>query len=161
MTLKEIRYFFTLRKFVLTGLVVCVLLILFPEIQANRISGNETKIRTAMRDFYRAVTAYRDTVPGHQFPGNFDQLLTPAGRPPFLDESWKEQVRHGYELLYQAGGEVSPETFSLLARPKTPKVTGNDIYCLDQSGLVYASGDNGDIPQGDPQGCQGGVVVAG
>lgn len=149
---------FTLVEIMIVVAIIGLLAaIAIPNLLRARMNANEGAIKSDLRTFSSAAESFRAAQNPPAYPADIDALVEPASGPSYIDTSWTEDVKHGYNLTY-AGAD---NTFSLLAEPATAGQTAVNTYCIDQTGVIVGSVDGDDAPTGDDEGCSGGTAITG
>lgn len=114
-----------------------------------RMNANEGIIKKELRSFSSANESYRATQVPVAYANTVADLT--GANPPYLDATWNNNQRKGFQLTYSVGGPGT-NSYSLFA-DALPNLAQTD-YCVDQTGVVYAGGS------GDATGCQGGTAIS-
>ena len=136
---------------VVIALIVVIASLAIPVSLRARVQSNETAAIGNLRTISSAAESFRSA---QNPPAYADTLAVMASsNPPYLDSAWNTgNQRQGYVYTYTVAGDS--ETFSVVADPRTADVSGNNSYCVDQTGVIqrYPGGGAG----GGPRGCGGG-----
>ncbi len=114
-----------------------------------RMNANEGIMKKELKTFSSANESYRAA----QVPVNYAATITDltTAAPPYLDPTWNNNQRKGYQITYSTGAPGS-NTYSMFA-DALPNLATTD-YCIDQTGVVSAGGS------GNAAGCQGGIPIS-
>jgi hypothetical protein len=130
--------------------MITFLFIAIPNFTRPKVSIADKMMIDAMRTFSSAIESYRAGQAIPSYPSNISDLTSSI--PPYLDTSWdltSGKTKHEHSLQYRS----SKDKFSLLAIPtKRSHIT----YCIDQTGSIVRSVDEGNVPIGTIDGCSGG-----
>jgi prepilin-type N-terminal cleavage/methylation domain-containing protein len=148
---------FTLVEIMIVVAIIGLLAaIAIPNLLRARINANEGAVRSDLRTFSSAAESFRAAQNPPTYPANIAALTAPAagGGPSYLDTSWTEGgVKHGFTMTYLAPA-ADASTYSLLA---TPTAAAENIYCIDQTGVVVT----GAATVAADTGCSGGMPIGG
>lgn len=149
----SLRRGFTLVEIVIVILILGILVVLgMPNFLRVRLDANEGMVRGDLRAFSSANEAYR----AFQNPPVYSPDITTLMNQNYIDVAWfNPGNRHGYNFSYAVGGTGA--TYSLEADPVTAGITGVNIYCVDQTGIIVRAvaagiGSGGGCVGGDPIG---------
>lgn len=141
---------FTLVEIMIVVAIIGLLAaIAIPNLLRARVNANEGAMKTGMRAFSSANESYRAAQASPEYADEIASLTD--ADPAYLDDSWGEDTKHGFELTYAVADDGS--TYSLLAEG----VDSDNDYGVDHSGVIRA-GDDVDC---DGDGCTGGDPISG
>ena len=153
---------FTLVEIMIVVAIIGLLAaIAIPNLLRARLNANEGSIKTDLRTFSSANESYRAAQNPPTYSPSVAVLFTPAFGPGYIDRSWTTPPKHGFMLGY-AVAAAPAATYSLRATPQTRGTTANNTYCVDQTGVVVGSTNDGNanVPAGGAGGCVGGLAIA-
>lgn len=133
---------------VVIALIVVIASLAIPVSLRARVQSNETAAIGNLRTISSAAEAFRSAQNPPAYP---DSLAAMSGsNPPYLDSAWNtSNQRQGYIYTYTVS--VDRETFSTAAAPRTANVSGNNSYCVDQTGVIRRYAGAGAV--GNAAGC--------
>lgn len=144
---------FTLVEIVIVVAILGILVVLgIPNFLRVRLNANEGMIRGDLRAFSSANEGYR----AFQNPPVYSPDISTLMNQNYIDSNWfNPGNRHGYNFSYVISANGG--TYSLEADPVTPGITGVNIYCVDQTGIIVRGVAVG---LGTAGGCVGGSPIA-
>lgn len=117
---------------IVIALIIVVASLAIPVSLRSRVQSNEAAAIGNLRTISSASESYRTTQNPPAYPANFDAMMT--ANPAYLDSAWTSSQRQGYVYTYTAAADG--ETFSVTANPRIVNVSGNNAYCVDQTGVI-------------------------
>jgi type IV pilus assembly protein PilA len=150
---------FTLVEIMIVVAIIGLLAaIAIPNLLRARLNANESAIKKELRTFSSGNESYRASQNPPTYAPDIATLTAPPTGPSFLDISWLDGRKHGFAIIYDVPSQT---VYSLIASPSTSGVTANNIYCVDQSGMIVGSTADGaaDIPATGATGCAGGAAI--
>jgi prepilin-type N-terminal cleavage/methylation domain-containing protein len=128
-------------------LVVAVILIIaaiaIPSFMRSRMRANEANAVAALRVIHTAAVTYSATYPDVGYPV---QLTNLGGANPctaistqacLLDDLLAQGLKDGYSFVWTGDGNTPSVGFALTATPQAAGASGQNMYCTDQSGVIY------------------------
>jgi len=128
-------------------LVVAVILIIsaiaVPNFLRSRLRANEASAVASLRVINTAAVTYSLTYPDLGFPA---QLSTLGGANPctsssaqacLLDDILAQGTKGGYNFAWTGDGLTPSVNFTLTGTPQVPGASGQNMYCSDQTGIVF------------------------
>ncbi len=115
---------------IVVAIIVLLAAIAIPNLLRARLSANEATAIAAMRTLSTAMESYRAAQSPPAYPGALSSLSNAT--PPYIDSVLGSGNKSGYTFTPAGGGT----TFSVVATPQTPNVTGVRTFFVDQSGVV-------------------------
>lgn len=141
---------FTLVEIMIVVAIIGLLAaIAIPNLLRARMNANEGAIKTDLRAFSSANESFRAAQNPPGYAASIAALT--AAVPPYIDNSWATNPKHGFNLAYTGGG-ASSTTYSLFGTAQANQAINN--YCVDQTGVVFQGG------AGAAAGCTGGTPIA-
>lgn len=148
---------FTLVEIMIVVAIIGLLAaIAIPNLLRARLNAADNAMRKELRTFSSGNEGYRAAQNPPNYAPDIDALTDAI--PPYLDETWADNPRHGFDLTY-AVAAAPASSFSLLVEPDNPGGTALNTFCIDQSGVITGSTDDGanNVPTGADTGCSGGI----
>jgi prepilin-type N-terminal cleavage/methylation domain-containing protein len=147
---------FTLVEITITAAVIGLLAaIAIPNLLRARINANEGAIKADLKTFSEACESFRSSQNPPAYPADIATLVVPAVGPGYIDASWNNPTKHGFNLTYA----VATYTYSLLAAPAVANKTAINTYCIDHGGVIVGSVNGADAPTATETGCAGGTPI--
>lgn len=117
------------------------------QLQRARIVTYEQLAITSLRHIAKTCQLYYIASSG--YPPNLSALGAPASNPPYLDAGFAQDpaTKQGYTFTYTQG--VGGSSFTLLADPQHPGVTGTRHFYVDQDDAIHVN-PSGPANRGDP-----------
>ncbi len=145
---------------VVVAIIGLLAAISIPNLLRARMNAHENAIRAELRTFSTSSENYRSAQVPPAYAPSIALLSTPAVGPGYLDTTWNQPTKHGFNIAYQVG-DAPATTYSLIATPITPGITATNTYCVDQTGIVVGSTSDGtaNVPTGSGAGCAGGRAL--
>ncbi len=121
---------FTLVEIMIVVAIIGLLAaIAIPNLLRARLNANEGAVKADLRTFSSASESYRAAQASPTYPGAVTDMT--GSTPAYIDSSFTA-AKHGYSFAYL--GAVN--TYSMYATPSTAGTTGNNFYCVDQTGVL-------------------------
>ena len=128
---------FTLIELMIVVAIIAIIVsIALPNLLRSRMMANESAAIHDIRTIDSAQVSYNAA---HLRYASFDELTSEAQGPgtAFLPGTWSEGcIREGYEFSMP---DQTEHTFTVLASPETPGITGERYFRVDGSGVVRYS----------------------
>jgi prepilin-type N-terminal cleavage/methylation domain-containing protein len=115
---------------IVVAIIVTVAAIAIPNLVRARINANEASAVASLKTLTSAAEAFRMAQMPTRFPGNLSEMT--GTEPPFIDAVLASGNKSGYSFVWTGG----TNTYSVIATPQTPNVTGVREFFLDQSGVI-------------------------
>jgi type IV pilus assembly protein PilA len=109
----------------------------------SRMRANEANAVASLRVIHTAALTYSATYPDLGYPAN---LSTMGGANPctatstqacLLDDALAAGVKDGYSFVWTSDGLTPSLNFILTATPQSVGNSGQNMYCTDQSGIIF------------------------
>ncbi len=144
---------------IVVAIIGLIAAIAIPNLLRARINASDRAICKELRTFSSGNETYRAAQNPPAYAPTINGLVTST--PPYLDTTWTAASRHGFDLTY-AVAAAPAETYSMIAAPTVQGSTGVNTYCVDHSGVIVGSINDGagTVPTGASSGCTGGTVLA-
>ena len=135
-------------------LVVAIILIIaaiaIPSFMRARMRANEANAVASLHVIHTAAVTYTTTYPDVGYPAN---LASMGGANPctasstqacLLDDLLSQGIKDGYSYVWTSDGLTPSVGFTLTATPQSVGNSGQNMYCTDQSGIIFydTSGSN-------------------
>src|SRR5580658_1487329 len=127
-------------------IVVAIILIMtaiaVPNYLRSRLVANESSAAQSLRTINTAAVTYSSTYQANGYPPSLAAL---GGAPPctatstnacLLDEVISAGTKAGYTFIFTGDGLTPSITYGVTATPITLGVSGQNMYCTDQTGVV-------------------------
>ncbi len=153
---------FTLVEIMIVVAIIGLLAaIAIPNLLRARLNANEGAMKTDLRTFSSANESFRAAQNPPTYSPSVNALFVPAFGPGYIDRSWTTPPKHGFNFVYSVAAAPAA-TYALRAAPATRGQTANNFYCVDQTGVVVGSTNDGNanVPVGAAAGCAGGLAIA-
>lgn len=132
---------FTLVEIIIVvSIIVLLAAIGIPNLLRARLNANEAAAVAALKTLCSAAEVYFTA----QAPGAYPSSLAAMSNatPPFIDSVLGSGNKSGYSFTWNGGGT----TYSVVASPQTPNVTGVRNFFIDSSGVVRVGIDASGTP---------------
>lgn len=131
-------------------IVVAIILILasiaVPSLMRARMRANEADAVAALRVIHTSAVAYSTTYPSLGYPAT---LATLGGANPctaastqacLIDDMLAQGYKDGYNFVWTGDALVPSYGFFLTATPQVVGTSGQNMFCIDQSGVIRYDG---------------------
>ena len=125
---------------IVVAIIVTVAAIAIPNLVRARINANEASAVASLKTLTSAAEAFRMAQIPARFPGNLSEMS--GTEPPFIDVVLASGNKSGYSFAWTGG----TNTYSVVAAPQTPNVTGVREFFLDQSGVIRVGNSSSGMP---------------
>jgi len=128
-------------------LVVAIILIIaaiaIPSFMRARMRANEANAVASLHVIHTAAVTYTTTYPDVGYPAN---LASMGGANPctasstqacLLDDLLSQGIKDGYSYVWTSDGLTPSVGFTLTATPQSVGNSGQNMYCTDQSGIIF------------------------
>jgi len=130
---------------IVLGIISMLAVLSMPNFLRARANTNEAGAMAALKALASAFWNYWMSNIPHLFPSDFSQLT--AGNPPYIDESFSDGEKYGYDFSIDA---TSGNAFRVYAVPSSYRKSGERAFMIDTSGtLFYAYLTEGQSPSDD------------
>ncbi len=141
-------------------IVVAVLGILVtvavPALMRSRVNANESSTKSNLQTFTSSMESYRANQQPPVYPTDIGGLTTAT--PAYLDSTWgtsTSATKSGYTLTYV---RTDGARYILTGEPTLAGNTGNNSYCVDETGVLWTSATSSGAFTASP--CSGGTGAA-
>lgn len=145
---------FTLVEILIVVAVIGILVtVALPALLRNRVNANESATKANLQTFSSAAESYRAAQATPAYPADIGDMT--AATPAYLDTTWGSGTtasKSGYTITYVLTDSARYATF---AEPQSAGVTGNNSFCVDETGLVWTSATSSGAFSASP--CSGGT----
>lgn len=144
---------------IVVAIIGLIAAIAIPNLLRARLNSSDRAICKELRTFSSSNESYRAAQNPVTYSPDVNTLVTST--PPYLDTTWNTPSRRGFDLTYSVAADPAA-TYSMLAAPTQQGSTGLNTYCIDQTGVIMGSVNDGagTVPAGNSNGCTGGTVLA-
>jgi prepilin-type N-terminal cleavage/methylation domain-containing protein len=128
-------------------LVVAVILIIsaiaVPNFLRSRLRANEASAVASLRVINTAAVTYSITYPDMGFPaqlsilGGANPCSSSSAQACLLDDILAQGTKAGYLFVWTGDGLTPSVNFTLTGTPQTAGASGQNMYCTDQTGIIY------------------------
>ena len=138
---------------IVVAIIGIITAIAIPALLRGRLNANESAAKANLRTFSSAAEAYRSAQAAPSYPADISNLT--AAIPTYLDTTWgatTAATKSGYVATYAFGGAAQ---YAIYAEPVQAAVTGNNSFCIDETGVAWVSTTSSGAFSGSP--CSGGA----
>ena len=125
---------------IVVSIIVVLAAIAIPNLLRSRVSSNEAGAIAALKTLSTAAETYFSSQTPRAYPNNLSALV--SANPPYIDSVLGSGNKSGYAYAWAGGGN----TYSVIASPQTPNVTGVRSFYVDPSGVVRVGTDASGTP---------------
>ena len=130
---------FTLVEIIIVvAIIVLLAAIAIPNLLRARLNANEASAIAALKTLSSAMETY--FVSQRTYPAALSSLV--GANPPYIDAVLGSGNKSGYLFNLSGGGN----TYSVVATPLTPNVTGVRSFFIDPSGVIRVGTDANGTP---------------
>jgi len=123
---------------IVVSIIVLLAAVAIPNLLRARLNANEASAIASLRTLSSALETY--FVSQRTYPSDLSSLV--GATPPYIDSVLGSGNKSGYSFNLTGGGN----TYSVVATPQTPNVTGIRSFFIDPSGVVRAGTDASGTP---------------
>ncbi len=132
------------------GLLVTVAL---PALLRSRVNANESAVKANLKTFASSAESYRTAQATPSYPADISGLTSAS--PAYLDATWgtgTTATKSGYDFTYVY---TDSTRYAVFAEPSQVGVTGNNSFCVDETGIIWTSATSSGAFTASP--CSGGT----
>lgn len=128
-------------------LVIAIILIIaaiaIPSFMRARMRANEANAVASLRVIHTASVTYTTTYPEVGYPpslasmGGANPCTATSTQACLLDDMLSQGVKDGYSFVWTGDGLTPSVGFALTATPQSVGNSGQNMYCTDQSGVIF------------------------
>ena len=137
------RGFSLIELLIVVSVILIIAAIAVPNFLKSRLRANEASAVASLRVINTAAVTFSITYPDLGFPA---QLTTLGGANPcsvsstqacLIDDVLAQGTKSGYSFAWTGDGAVPSVTFAVTATPQVVGGSGQQMYCTDQTGVIY------------------------
>ena len=141
--MKANRGFSLIELLLVVAVILIIAAIAIPGFMRSRMRANEANAVAALRVIHTAAVTYSATYPDVGYP---TQLTNLGGANPctavstqacLLDDLLAQGLKDGYTFVWAGDGVTPSAGFTLTATPQAVGASGQNMYCTDQSGVIF------------------------
>jgi type IV pilus assembly protein PilA len=131
-------------------IVVAIILILasiaVPSLMRARMRANEADAVAALRVIHTSAVAYSTTYPSMGYPatlatlGGANPCIAASTQACLIDDMLAQGYKDGYNFVWTGDSLVPSYGFFLTATPQVVGTSGQNMFCIDQSGVIRYDG---------------------
>jgi type IV pilus assembly protein PilA len=125
---------------IVVSIIILLAAISIPNLMRSRLNANEAAAIGALKALSTATLTYFMAQTPMAYPSSLAALSNAT--PPYIDSALGSGNRTGYSFNWTGGGN----TFSVVASPQSPNVTGVRSFFIDQSGVVRVGANSSATP---------------
>ena len=148
---------FTLVEIMIVIAIIGILVsVALPALLRSRINANESASKANLQTFATAMESYRTAQTTPAYATDINDLTSSS--PPYLDTTWgtgTTATKSGYDFTYV---RTDGARYVAIAEPDTATITGNNSFCVDETGVVWTSATSSGAFTVSP--CSGGTGAA-
>lgn len=125
---------------IVVAIIIVVAAIAIPNLISARVSANEASVVASLKSLNSAAESFRMAQMPSRFPANLSEMN--GTEPSFIDVVLASGNKSGYMFSWTGG----TNTYSVIASPQTPNVSGVRIFFLDESGVIRVGNSSSGKP---------------
>lgn len=129
---------FTLVEIMIAVAIIGILVTLaIPALLRNRVNANEAATKANLQTFATMAESFRTAQATPAYPLDINALT--SATPSYLDTTWgtgTTATKSGYDFTYL---RASATQYAMIAEPDLAGSTGNNSFCIDETGLLWTS----------------------
>ena len=141
---------------IVVAIVGIIATVAIPALLRSRLNANESATKSNLKSFSSAVETYRAGQSSPSYPADISGLT--SATPAYLDTTWgagMSATKSGYTLTYVFTGAAQ---YAIYAEPVQAHITGNNSFCVDETGVIWVSATSAGAFSGSP--CSAGAGAA-
>ena len=125
------------------AIILIIMAIAIPSFMRSRMRANEANAVASLRVIHTAAISYTTTYPEVGYPPNLGSLgganpcTATSTQACLLDDALSQGIKEGYSFVWTSDGLTPSVTFTLTATPQSVGNSGQNMYCTDQSGMIF------------------------
>jgi len=125
------------------AIILIIMAIAIPSFMRSRMHANEANAVASLRVIHTAAVAYTTTYPAVGYPtslasmGGTNPCTATSTQACLLDDLLAQGAKDGYDFVWTGDGLSPSAGFALNATPQSVGSSGQNMYCTDQTGVIY------------------------
>ncbi len=134
---KNKRGFSLVEIIIVVAIIGILVSVALPALLRSRINANESASKSNLQAFATAIETYRTAQTTPAYATDINDLTSSS--PPYLDTTWgtgTTATKSGYDFTYV---RTDGSRYAGIAEPDAAAITGNNSFCVDETGVVWTS----------------------
>jgi len=141
--MRKQKGFSLIELLIVVSVILIIAAIAVPNFIKSRLRANEASAVASLRVINTAAVTFSITYPDLGFPA---QLTALGGGNPcsasstqacLIDDVLAQGTKSGYSFVWTGDAAVPSVTFAVTATPQVVGGSGQQMYCTDQTGVIY------------------------